>query len=170
MLGNLPACKIFSFFYSAPLVLALKATCEEPEMGGIFLYSPGLWTPHLQEPDDSYPEVLYLQPRPRKWTHLWADLCGYVLVGKEQLTHRGRACSQSKANRNVWKGTFLPLVCFALSLIIHYYFLLPNIATNAAICCPAFLVDLADKYDYVFFPWLQQIFVDHSSDRRTAGL
>lgn len=50
----------------------------------------------------------------------------------------------------VWKGIFLPLVSFVLSLIIHYCFLLPNTASKAAICCPVFLVDLADKYNYVF--------------------
>lgn len=125
-------------------------TCEEPETDDIFLYSLNIWTLCLQKPGDSYPEVLYLLPRPRKWTHLWADLCGYVLVRKEQLIRRGYACSQSKANRDMWKDTLLSLVSFALDLIIHYRFLLPNIASSTAICYPVFLVDLADKYDYVF--------------------
>lgn len=50
----------------------------------------------------------------------------------------------------MWKDTLLSLVSFALDLIIHYRFLPPNIASSTAICYPVFLVDLADKYDYVF--------------------
>lgn len=151
----------YFFFYSAPLVLALIATCEEPERVAIFFYSSGIWTPHLQQPGDWCPEVLNLQPRYRKWTHLWADVCSFVLAVNMQ------GMCLSKANRD---GTFLPQVCSGLSLIIHCCFLLPNIASKTAICCPVFSGEPSWQIQLCFPPWLQQIFVDHGFGRHAAGL
>lgn len=166
------ASHLYLFFFSEPPVLSLMATCEKPETGGIFLCSLNIWNLCLQEPCDSYPEVLHLLSRPRKWTHLWADLCRYVLVRRTvnaQLIHRRYACSQSEAKIDVWKDTLLSLVSFALDLIICYHLLPPDITFSTAISYPVFLVDLADKY-YCHFPWFQQILVHHSFDRHTVGL
>lgn len=125
-------------------------TSKEPEIDDIFLYRFNIWTFCLQV-GDFYTEVLHLLPSPRKWTHLWGDLCSYVLVRKEQLIRRGYACSQSKAKRDMWKDTLLSLVSFTLDLIIHYHLLHPNTASNTVICFPVFfLVDLSDKYNYAF--------------------
>lgn len=146
------------------------ATYEEPGTGDIFLYSLNIWTLCLQQPGDSYPEVLYLLPKLSKWTHLWADLCSYVLVRKEQLIRRGYACSQSKANRDVRKDTLLSLVSFALDLIIHYHFLPPNTACSTTICSFVFLVDPANEYNYVFPCGFSKFFLTTTFDRRIAGL
>lgn len=142
---------------------------EKPKTGGIFVYSLNIWNLCLQETCDLYPEVLHLLSRPRKWTHLWAGLCSYVLVRKEQLIPRRYAYSQSKANRDVWQDTFLSLISSALHLIICYHLLPPNITSSTAIFYPVFLVDLADKY-YYHFPSLQHVLVHHSFDRHKDSL
>lgn len=140
---NSPRLQAFFFFPQASSS-CIYGSLWEPETDDLFLYSHNIWTLCLKEPGDSYPEVLYLLPRPRKWTDLWADLYRYMLVTKEQVIHRGYACSQSKANRDVRKDTLLSLVRFSLDLITHYRFLLPNIASSTTICY---------LFSFFFFSW-----------------